>query len=140
MKFEYTLNKSNCTKAICARYFFEHKIRTIIYTVVLLILAIIFAISALKAEDGNQWFLFAGCMIALAAIYYMPYSNARISAASFDRGSGVDGVSHQEDNRTDDLQRFAFGAEAFGQILGNGDGIVGHDGEAAQSGGDVQPA
>ncbi len=58
----------------------------IIYTAVLVILAVIFAVTAIKTGDDSQWILFAVCLVALSALYYMPYSNARISAASFDRG------------------------------------------------------
>ena len=61
-------------------------------------------------------------------------------AAGLDGGGGVDGVGHQEDDGADDLQQLTLGEEAVGQILGDGDGVVGHDGKAAQTGRFHQPA
>ena len=62
------------------------------------------------------------------------------SAAGLHGGGGVHSVGHQEDHRADDLQGLGLAQKAVGQILGHGDGIVGHDGKAAQPGRLHQPA
>ena len=61
-------------------------------------------------------------------------------AAGLHAGGGVHGIGHQEDHRADDLQGLGLREKAVGQILGNGDGVVGHDGEPTQPGGLGDPA
>ena len=61
-------------------------------------------------------------------------------AASLDGRRRVDGVRDQEHHGADDLQGLGAAQEAVGQVLGNGDGVVGHDGELAQAGSLEDPA
>ena len=61
-------------------------------------------------------------------------------AAGLDGRRRVDGVGHQENGGAEDLQGLVRGLEAVGQILGDGDGVVGGDGEPAQTGGLKDPA
>ena len=53
-------------------------------------------------------------------------------AAGLDGGSGIDRVGHEEDDGADDLQGVGFAAETVGQILRDGDGVAGDDGELAE--------
>ena len=61
-------------------------------------------------------------------------------AACLHTGGGVHGVSHQEYHRADDLQGLRFGQEPVGQVLGDGDGVIGHNGEPPQPGCLHEPA
>ena len=61
-------------------------------------------------------------------------------SAGDDAGGGVDAVDDDKDERGDDLQRLVFRQEAVGEKLGNGDGVVGSDGEAAQLRRDKDPS
>ena len=61
-------------------------------------------------------------------------------AAGLDGGGGVDRVGHQENHRAQHLQGFLLLQEPVGQILGDGDGVLGGDGEPAQPGGLKNPA
>ena len=54
-------------------------------------------------------------------------------AAGFDAGCSVYGISHQEYNSTDDLQRTVGGLKAVGKILGNGDRVISCDRISAQT-------
>ena len=61
-------------------------------------------------------------------------------AAGLDGGGGVDGVGHKENDGAEDLQGLILAQEPVGQVLGDGDGIIGSDGEPAQPGRHEDPA
>ena len=61
-------------------------------------------------------------------------------AACLHTGGSVHGVSHQEYHRADDLQGLRFGQEPVSQVLGDGDGVIGHNGEPPQPGCLHEPA
>ena len=69
-------------------------------------------------------------------------ANNRIEqgAAGLNTGRGVNGISHQEDDRADHLEGFAGRQEAVGQILGDRNGVVCSDGVFPQTGCFYQPA
>lgn len=61
-------------------------------------------------------------------------------AAGLDGGGGVDGVGHKKNDSAEDLQGLILAQEPVGQVLGDGDGIIGSDGEPAQPGRHEDPA
>ena len=69
-----------------------------------------------------------------------PQHGVEQGAAGLDAAGGVNGVGQEEDHRAQDLQGLVPAEEAVGEILGNGDGILRRNGEAAEPLGYQDPA
>ena len=61
-------------------------------------------------------------------------------AAGFDAGGRIDGIGYQKNHSAENLQDFAGGFEAVGQVLRQGDGIIRGNREAAKTGRFKNPA
>lgn len=83
---KYDLNKKTAANAIIKRYFSEHIVKCSIQAAILLVLGVLFAVTAIAQGDGMSRFLCIVCVVAIAMVFYMPVSQAKMQAARFENG------------------------------------------------------
>ena len=83
MSFNYILNKKNTVKASLQMHFYENRVK-IIWGVVLTAVIFAFAlILGIKSGERLLFLLSAFCFVRVISLFYLPYSNAKISAQAF---------------------------------------------------------
>ncbi len=83
LSFDYTLDEVNTQKAVLQRHFKQNKIKTIVYVALLLFLAVNFVVSFIKSGDKMSLFLTVACLITLAMVFYLPFSQARMAVTGY---------------------------------------------------------
>ncbi len=106
---KYTLDKSGAYDAIVKRYFCEHLVKVIAEAALLLTVAVLLAISAISSADIMSILLLLVCLIALVSVFFSPLSQAKMSAAVFQKGVEFEfslfenGICIQRDEQKSDL-------------------------------------
>ena len=90
MEFRYTLTRKTCARAVYKRYFYENRIKVLVYTIILSVLSVAFLVYGIISGEKLNWLLFLASIVTLITVYYLPVSNARMIASAFERSQDFD--------------------------------------------------
>jgi len=84
MNFNYILNKKNTVKATLEANLYIQKSKNILTLIVNLVTFALALIMGIKTGEKLLFLLCVLCILRVATLFYIPYSNAKISAAAFE--------------------------------------------------------